>query len=274
MQPDLYAVIGNPIAHSMSPQIHTAFALETEQNLIYETLLADVGQFSEAVEEFKRKGGKGLNVTVPFKQDAWAWSGRRSERAERAGAVNTIIFNKDGSSLADNTDGVGLVRDILHNHEEKIDQQRILILGAGGAVRGVLAPILTENPAQLVIANRTKKRATELANTFGDWGEVTGCGFSDLAGESFDLVINGTAASLQGEVPPLPSGVVTQKSFCYDMMYGKKEDTAFVLWAREQGAQCAVDGLGMLVEQAAESFYLWRGVRPETQPVLAALRDV
>ncbi len=272
MQPDLYAVIGNPIAHSMSPQIHTAFALETEQNLVYEALLADVDKFSEAVEQFRKRGGKGLNVTVPFKQYAWAWSDRRSERAERAGAVNTIVFNDDGSTLADNTDGIGLVRDILHNQTGKIDQKRVLILGAGGAVRGVLAPILAENPAQLVIANRTVKRATELADTLGDLGKVVGCGFSDLAGESFDLVINGTAASLQGEVPPLPSGVVTQKSFCYDMMYSKKEDTAFVLWAREQGAQCTVDGLGMLVEQAAESFYLWRDVRPETQPVLAALR--
>ncbi len=274
MQPDLYAVIGNPIAHSMSPQIHTAFAVETEQNLVYEKLLADVDQFSEAVEAFRKRGGKGLNVTVPFKQYAWAWSDHRSERAERAGAVNTILFNDDGSSLSDNTDGIGLVRDILHNHAGTIYQKRVLILGAGGAVRGVLAPILAENPAQLVIANRTVKRATELADTFSDLGKVIGCGFSDLEGESFDLVINGTAASLQGEVPPLPSGVVTQKSFCYDMMYGKKEDTAFVLWAREQGAKCAVDGLGMLVEQAAESFYLWRDVRPETQPVLAALRDV
>ncbi len=272
MQPDLYAVIGNPIAHSMSPQIHAAFALETEQNLVYETLLADVDKFSEAVEEFKLRGGKGLNVTVPFKEYAWAWSNRRSERAERAGAVNTIIFNADGSTLADNTDGVGLVRDILHNQAGTIEQQRILILGAGGAVRGVLAPVLAENPAQLVIANRTKRRAIELADAFGDLGEVSGCGFADLAGESFDLVINGTAASLQGEVPLLPDGVVTSKSFCYDMMYSKKADTAFVLWAREQGARVAVDGLGMLVEQAAESFYLWRDVRPETRPVLAALR--
>ncbi len=272
MQPDLYAVIGNPIAHSLSPQIHAAFALETEQNLVYERLLADVDRFSEAVEQFRKKGGKGLNVTVPFKQDAWGWAKQRSERAERAGAVNTIVFNNGGSTLADNTDGVGLVRDILHNQAGKIEQQRVLILGAGGAVRGVLAPVLAENPAQLVIANRTVERATELADEFNDLGVISGCGFSDLAGESFDLVINGTAASLQGEVPPLPNGVVTQNSFCYDMMYGKKAETAFVLWAREQGAGCAVDGLGMLVEQAAESFYLWRDVRPKTQPVMAALR--
>ncbi len=268
---DAYAVIGNPIAHSKSPWIHAAFARQTGQRLTYSAILAEPGGFAQVVGNFQASGGKGLNVTVPFKQDAWRLVDRRSERAELAGAVNTIRFEPDGSLFGENTDGVGLVRDLVRNHGAALTDRRVLLLGAGGAVRGVLEPLLAERPAALVIANRTVARARELALAFAALGPVTGCGFDDLAGDRFDLVINGTAASLQGEVPPLPEGLLAPGALCYDMMYAA-EPTAFLRWARERGGD-AVDGLGMLVEQAAESFFIWRGVRPETGPVIAELRE-
>lgn len=270
MTPDRYAVMGNPIAHSLSPRIHTLFAAQTGQNLEYRAILVELGGFAAAARAFRDAGGKGLNVTIPFKQDAWVFADLLSARAERAGAVNTLILAPAGVR-GDNTDGPGLVRDLTLNHGYALAGRRLLLLGAGGAARGVLQPLLAEQPAQLVIANRTAGKAAELALRFGDLGPVTGCGFADLAGRSFDLIINATAAGLTGAVPPLPEGVLAADGWCYDLTYGR-EPTAFVRWGWEQGAARSLEGLGMLVEQAAEAFYLWRGVWPETHPVIAALR--
>ncbi len=269
---DHYAVMGNPIAHSKSPQIHALFARQTGQNLVYTAILVEQGRFAEAVSAFVEEGGgKGLNITVPFKREAWELAEERSARAERAGAVNTLLFRADGTSYGDNTDGVGLVRDLRANHGVEIANRRVLLLGAGGAVRGVLGPLLEEHPAQLVIANRTADKAIALAKELTDFGPVCGCGYQDIDAQRFDLIINGTAASLKGEVPPLPATVLSEGCWCYDMMYGA-EPTPFMLWAMQHGARKALDGLGMLVEQAAEAFFLWRGVRPETMPVIEELR--
>lgn len=269
---DRYAVMGNPIAHSKSPAIHAMFARQTGQDIGYTAILVEPERFPEALDEFQQGGGKGLNITVPFKQEAWRQAHERSARAERAGAVNTLVFRPDGARYGDNTDGVGMVRDLRQNHGATIAGRRVLVLGAGGAVRGVLEPLLAEQPARLVIANRTPAKAVELAQLFADAGPVAGCGFDDLVGQQFDLIINGTAASLQGEVPPLPPAVLAEGGWCYDMMYGA-EPTPFLRWAQQHGAAKTLDGLGMLVEQAAESFYLWRGVRPATAPVIEALRQ-
>lgn len=268
---DRYAVMGNPIGHSKSPYIHTRFAEQTGEDLVYDAILVEPGDFPAAVARFRAAGGKGLNVTVPFKQEAWALAQRRSGRAERAGAVNTLRWESDGTLYGDTTDGIGLIRDLKDNHGVQLTGRRLLLLGAGGAVRGVLEPLLAEEPLELVIANRTVARAEELADTFAGLGPIRACGFEALAERQFDVVINGTAASLQGEVPPLPAGVLAGGAVCHDMMYGK-EPTAFLRWATAAGATQTLDGLGMLVEQAAESFYLWRGVRPATTPVIAALR--
>lgn len=268
---DAYAVMGNPISHSRSPQIHAAFAAQTGQLIRYTAIQVDPGGFAQAVGNFFANGGKGLNVTVPFKREAWEMAGERGPEAEQAGAVNTLLLNADGVLVGRNTDGVGLVRDILHNHGGVIAGQRVLLLGAGGAARGVLQPLLAQQPARLVIANRTASRAHQLAADFRPLGEVTGAAFEELAGQPFDLIINATAASLQGEVPPLPDEICTATSWCYDMMYAA-EATPFVRWARQHGAAQSLDGLGMLVEQAAESFLHWRGVRPDTAPVIQKLR--
>ena len=266
---DRYAVIGNPIGHSKSPIIHTEFARQTDQALTYEALLAPLGGFAETVRDFIATGGKGMNVTVPFKEQAWQLVDDHAPRAKKAGAVNTIIVQADGRLRGDNTDGVGLVTD-LKNHGVLLRDKRVLILGAGGAVRGVISPILQASPAQLVIANRTSARAQELATLFADEGHIEGCGFDDLAGMSFDVVINGTAASLQGEVPAIDPGCV-RGAVCYDMMYSA-QPTAFMRWAAQQGAAHCLDGLGMLVEQAAEAFSLWRGCHPDTAGVIEQLR--
>ena len=268
---DKYAVIGNPIAHSKSPLIHGLFAEQTDQPMTYEAILAPLDGFSETLQRFRHEGGRGLNVTVPFKLEAHALADRLSPRAARAGAVNTLILHADGTIEGDNTDGVGLVRDLLQQGA-RIDERRVLILGAGGAVRGVLAPLLAEHPGALVIANRTADKAEQLASDFADLGVITGCGFDALDGQRFDLVINGTSASLSGELPPLPDDLLAPGAVAYDMAYGT-EPTPFQRWAETHGARLALDGLGMLVEQAAESFFLWRGVRPETRPVRAALRQ-
>ena len=268
---DRYAVMGNPIAHSKSPRIHALFAEQTGQELAYDAILVEPDEFASAVQSFVGQGGKGLNITVPFKQDAWRLCPRCSVRAERAQAVNTIRVDDHARLYGDNTDGAGLLRDLADNHGVAMNAARILVLGAGGAVRGVLEPLLGQRPQALVIANRTEAKAIELAGQFQDLGPVTGCGFGALSGHSFDLVINGTAASLQGQVPPLPPGVLAPGAVCYDMMYGPSP-TAFVQWASAHGATLALDGLGMLVEQAAESFRLWRGLRPQTGPVIETLR--
>ena len=268
---DQYAVMGNPIGHSKSPRIHSLFATQTNQAMEYTAIQVDVGGFSQAVGNFEAAGGKGLNVTVPFKQEAWQRVTERTERAERAGAVNTIKFD-GGSLLGDNTDGVGLVNDLTLNHQIELEGKRILLMGAGGAARGVLAPLLSQHPSQLLIANRTVDKAVELAARFADMGSVTGSGYDDLAGQQFDLIINATAASLQGELPPLPEGIVASHACCYDMMYAAAA-TPFMQWATDQHATNVVDGLGMLVEQAAESFFVWRGVRPESKAVIKTLRS-
>lgn len=268
---DHYAVIGNPIMHSLSPQIHKRFAEQTDQNLIYQAIESPLDKFPEMVEQFRAAGGLGLNVTVPFKQQAWELCEQRSEVSERAGAVNTLWFDSQVQIRGDNTDGHGLVRDITINLDQTISGKRLLILGAGGAVRGVLEPLLKENPDSCVIANRTFSRAKELVEMFFDLGEISAIGYSDLSDLKFDIIINGTSASLSGELPPLPDKIQVRKSMCYDMMYSKTP-TAFVKWGFDNGAKLSVDGLGMLVEQAAESFYIWRGIWPETNSVIASLR--
>lgn len=262
---DRYAVFGHPIAHSKSPQIHTAFARQTGQDMTYEAILAPLDGFAESVAAFIAAGGRGANVTVPFKEEAFRLASRLSPRAQRAGAVNTLNFDADGI-LGDNTDGAGLVADLTRNLNCTIVGKCVLLLGAGGAARGVIEPLLDQQPAALVIANRTVSRAEELAELFGRG--VRACGF-DAANTPFDLVINATAASLAGDLPPLSPRVFTPDTMAYDMMYGR--DTPFLDFAHTHGARTA-DGLGMLVEQAAEAFHLWRGVRPDTAPVIAALR--
>lgn len=267
---DNYCVMGNPVAHSKSPQIHTAFAEQTQQTIFYQAILVEKGKFKETIKEFQGQGGKGLNITVPFKGDAWEAADHQSSKAERARAVNTISFD-DGKIIGDNTDGVGLVRDLTSNHNVSIKDKNILILGAGGAVRGIIDPLFYEEPDRVVIANRTVSRAKDLADAFSDRGDVTACGLDELMGSSFDIIINGTSASLQGTVPQLPEGLFNTNACCYDMMYSMS-DTPFVSWAKGQGIDKAFDGLGMLVEQAAESFFIWRGVRPETGSVIELVR--
>jgi len=269
-KPDAYGVMGNPIAHSRSPQIHAHFAEQTKQRITYEAILVDLGGLEQAVGNFQGSGGKGVNITVPFKEDAFRLVDELSLRAKRAQAVNTIKINEDGTLLGENTDGAGLVRDLSHNRGFSLKGKNILILGAGGAVRGVLAPLLEHLPAKITIANRTVSKAESLAITFGDLGEVHASAFEHLS-EPFDLIINGTAASLAGELPPLPNGLVTRDTLCYDMMYSAKP-TPFMAWGSAQGAAQVSDGLGMLVEQAAESFHIWRDVEPATGPVIDVIR--
>lgn len=269
---DKYAVFGNPIDHSKSPDIHRQFAEQTGQAMSYEKQLVDPQGFEAAADAFFAGGGKGLNITVPFKQDAYSYVARTSPRARRAGAVNTLSLEADGTILGDTTDGVGLVSDIKHNLGWQIRHKKVLILGAGGAVRGVLEPLLEEQPQHIIIANRTVDKALQLAKGFAEFGYLLGCGFDMLDEQQFDVIINGTSASLQGELPPLPECLINAdgSTVCYDMLYGA-EPTPFMQWAAERGAKVS-DGLGMLVGQAAESFALWRGVRPETAPVIRSLR--
>jgi shikimate dehydrogenase len=271
-QIDRYAVMGNPIAHSKSPQIHKCFAEQTGQQMHYDAILVERGNFPRAVADFHAHDGKGLNITVPFKLDARALAELCSPRAELAGSVNTFLWQEDGKLFGDNTDGAGLIRDLMVNHGIRIADMDILLLGAGGAARGVLYPLLEQRPLQLVIANRTPDKAVSLASEFSAYGPVFGGGFKDVTEETFDLVINATAASLAGDVPPIPDRALRAGGCCYDMMYAS-EPTAFLRWGRRHGAGLAVDGLGMLVEQAAESFFLWRGLRPQTAPVIRALRQ-
>ncbi len=267
---DLYAVFGNPINHSKSPAIHRQFAEQTGQDMHYTKQLVNEGEFEQAVQDFFAQGGKGLNITVPFKLNAFDFASKRTPRAERAGAVNTLALLSDGTILGDNTDGIGMIHD-MHNLGWEIQGKRVLILGAGGAVRGILQPLLEENPARVTIANRTLSKAEELAKNFLDLGDIQAKSFEQLAGNSFDIVINGTSASLQGELPPLPDNLLAMSASCYDMMYGS-EPTIFLQWAKNHGAAHVADGLGMLIGQAAESFYLWRQIRPEVVPVITALR--
>ena len=268
---DRYAVIGNPIAHSKSPSIHAAFAAQTGQDLVYTRILAEPDRFDDAVRGFVEGGGRGLNVTVPFKEAAWRLADELSDRARGAGAVNTLTVLPGGRLRGDNTDGAGLVRDLAVNHGFLFGGARILLLGAGGAARGVVRPLLGQGPEHLTIANRTAARAEDLAAELEGLGGVDGCGLDELAGRRFDLLINATASGLSGEVPDIPDDLLAPGGWTYDMFYAS-EPTAFVRWGRARRAAEALDGLGMLVEQAAESFLVWRGVRPETAPVIASLR--
>ena len=268
---DAYGVMGHPISHSKSPAIHAAFSRQTGEDIVYRAIHVQPGEFARAVTSFRDSGGKGLNITLPFKEEAWALCDVRTERAQQAGAVNTLWF--EGADLhGDNTDGVGLVWDLTVNYGMQLRGFRVLLLGAGGASRGVVAPLLGTDLARLVIGNRTVSKAEELARAFSGAGIVSGCGLDALTGQRFDLIINATSASLSDQVPAIPRDVLAPGGWCYDMMYADKP-TAFVRWGRARGAAGAVDGLGMLVEQAAESFLRWRGVRPETAPVIRALRS-
>lgn len=270
-RPERYAVMGNPVAHSKSPRIHQQFARSLKHAIDYTAIQVDVGGFAQAVEQFRASGGRGLNVTVPFKPDAFRLADRLSERADIAGAVNTLKFEAGGKVFGDNTDGAGLVNDLVFNLGLTLKGKRLLVLGAGGAVRGVLAPLLKHNPARVMIANRTVARAKDLVPVFSAQGKIEACGFPDLRGQHFDLVVNGTSASLKGEVPPLPDNLFARGALAYDMMYGDMP-TPFMDWAMLHGADNVADGLGMLVEQAAESYVVWKGTRPETKPVIAMLR--
>lgn len=269
--PDQYGVIGHPVAHSWSPFIHGLFAQATQQNLVYRLHDVPPERFRSYVLEFFSRGGRGLNVTLPHKVAAAELANELTPRADRADAVNTLALQESNRILGDNTDGVGLVRDLQHNLNVSVAARRVLIIGAGGATRGVLGPLLELKPAELAIANRTAERARALADDFTDLGKVQGYGFDTLPAGPFDLIINATSAGLKGEVPAISAAPVGRETVCYDMTYGKSE-SSFVRWAKQHGCKRAVQGWGMLVEQAAESFELWRGVRPETAPVLQALQ--
>jgi shikimate dehydrogenase len=270
--PDRYAVFGNPVKHSLSPQIHAAFAAQCEQHIHYRAVQVAEGEFASATRRFFEDGGCGLNVTVPYKREAWELADELSPRAQRAGAVNTLTQSDEGRILGDNTDGIGLIRDMVANLGWTVAARRVLVLGAGGAARGVLEPLLRERPSELFLANRTESRAGQLAAEFSELGPISGGGFDQLEGRQFDLLINATSASLSGDLPPLSGSLLTDRSCCYDMMYGP-EPTVFMRWAAQHTAWAVADGLGMLVEQAAEAFHIWRHQRAQTGEVITVLRS-
>lgn len=270
MSIDQYAVFGHPIKHSKSPRIHTLFAEQTRQQLQYTAEDVPAESFAEAVNRFFANGGKGLNCTVPLKELAWRRADRLTDRAQSSKAVNTLVLQDDGSLLGDNTDGVGLVTDLTQNNALNIQGLRILILGAGGASRGIIGPIQEQSPQHIVIANRTVSKAKQLAAEFIQSGQIKGCGFEDLIDRQFDLIINATSTSLSNELPPLPNHLLIEQGVCYDLAYAN-DATPFVRWGWSQHAAKSLDGLGMLVEQAAEAFFLWRRVRPKTRPVMELL---
>ncbi|HEY9034039.1 MAG TPA: shikimate dehydrogenase [Pseudomonadales bacterium] len=269
---DAYAVFGNPVEHSKSPLIHRLFAEQTGQQMHYDKQLVALDGFVAAVQAFVAAGGKGLNITVPFKEEAYRLADSLSKRARQAGAVNTLLVDGQGQLHGDNTDGVGMLRDITANLGWPVAGKTVLLLGAGGAVRGVLGPLLEQQPARVLLANRTLAKAQHLAQAFSRQGSIEALGFDQLPWHGIDLIINGTSASLAGSVPPIPAACIGANSHCYDMMYGPQL-TPFLAWAQQQGCRQLADGLGMLVEQAAEAFFLWRGVRPATAPVIEALRQ-
>tara|TARA_R110002096_G_scaffold57426_2_gene145599 strand:+ start:9644 stop:10498 length:855 start_codon:yes stop_codon:yes gene_type:complete len=264
---DRYGVMGYPVSHSRSPVIHRLFALQTQENIQYELLQVSPEKLETAVRQFQRTGGKGLNITVPHKSEVAKLVDHISERAATAGAVNTLSF-RGGEIYGDNTDGIGLLRDLAVNLGVSIEGSNILILGAGGATRGIVGPLLEMQPSSLRIANRSLGKAQALADHFSKSGPVSACRFNVVpVSTEYDLIINATSAGVRGESPPYPSAAVSNETFCYDLSYGLKP-TPFSIWARESGAAQSVMGWGMLVEQAAESFNIWRGVRPDTAPVL------
>ncbi len=270
---DKYAVVGNPIAHSKSPIIHMLFAKQTNQDISYQAILVEPADFAAQMQQLIHDGYKGFNITLPFKENAYHLANDLSERAKLAGAVNTLMVQSDDRWLGDNTDGIGLLRDLQQNLHIALKQQRILVLGAGGAARGIIPVLLTAQPDCLVIANRTAERAQSLAKSFAQLGNVKACTLSEILNEAFDLVINATSSNLLGGVAELPNVQFTAKGGCYDLSYGL-HDNPFLTWGQKQGAQWTRDGLGMLVEQAAESFFIWRGVRPETSAVIDYCRKI
>lgn len=269
---DRYALIGSPVYHSISPRVHALFADQTDQVMDYVAIEMKPDEFFRRVNQLAEDGFKGLNVTVPLKNLAWEFAETRDGHAELAGAVNVLKFNPDGSRQGYNTDGVGLLRDLAQNHAIALHGRRILILGAGGAVQGVIGPLLAGKPESITIANRTIAKADAIVTRFEHLGRLVSCGYPALDGRHFDLVINGTSLGLSNEVPPLPDDILNPGGCAYDMMYGR-EPTAFVRWAQQRNAAKALDGTGMLIEQAAESFWIWRGVRPETAPVIQELKS-
>lgn len=271
-QVDRYAVVGNPVAHSLSPKIHAEFARQTGQQLSYQAIELASDAFASGIAELQRQGFRGLNVTVPFKREAWELCHSLSARAEVAGAVNTLSLQADGSIHGDNTDGVGLVRDLVDNLKIRIQDQNVLLLGAGGAARGVLEPLLALTPARLTIANRSLDRANALARDFTSFGKIEVVSYTQISNESYQLIINATAAGLSQQLPPIPASLLNPAGVCYDMMYNLNKATDFVEWSTSRGVKHSFDGLGMLIEQAAEAFYLWRGLRPDTSKIMAILR--
>ena len=269
--PDKYAVVGYPVAHSWSPFIHGLFAKQTGHAITYSRLEVAPEALNDRVVEFFAADGQGLNITLPHKQAACLIARERTPRAEMAGAVNTLALRSSGL-FGDNTDGAGLIADLTRNLSFDIRGTRVLLLGAGGAARGVLGPLLEADPEYLEISNRNEERAKELAHEFSTLGTVHGCGFDGIASTTFDLVLNATSASLQDTIPPIPPAVIGPTTLCYDMAYGKG-DTAFTRWSKSAGAGRAETGWGMLVEQAAESFLIWRGIKPNTAPVIAAVKS-
>lgn len=267
---DQYAVVGHPVSHSKSPQIHAMFAEQTRQAMSYSAIEAPLDDFEGVVKAFFQQGGKGLNVTVPFKEQAWALCKTLSDRARLAGAVNTLYLDQQGQLCGDNTDGYGLVNDLIQQGIS-LSGKNILLIGAGGAVKGVIQPILNESPASLTLTNRTQSKADELVSVFAEYASISSMAFEELC-KPFDLVINGTSASLGGQLPAISKAIFSAETAVYDMMYAR-EDTVFNAWAKRSGALTTLDGLGMLVEQAAEAFFIWRGVRPKTRDIIQALRE-
>jgi len=266
---DNYAVFGNPIEHSLSPTIHTQFSAQTGCDISYAKILAEKNSFTESVLDFISSGGKGFNITVPFKIEAFKLANHLTINAKTAGAVNTIKI-QDGELYGENTDGKGLVNDLCNNLGLSLEGKDILILGAGGATQGILLPLLEKKPVRILVANRTKSKAEKLAIDFAKHGKVCGFGMDQIKAKPVDIIINATSASLSGDVPAILPGVA-EEAFCYDLMYGRK--TPFMDWAEQSGASDVSDGLGMLVEQAAEAYYFWRGVMPKTDDVLSSLRE-
>lgn len=266
-----YAVFGNPVKHSKSPQIHSLFAEQKGITLNYQAIEVPIESFNKYVNLFAEQKGKGLNITVPFKEEAFSLSDSLTQRAKLAGSVNTIWFDDKKNIHGDTTDGQGLINDLKNNHQLNLNKENILILGAGGSVKAILEPLLAQNPEKIIIANRTLARAEELVDKFSDLGNLDSSSFSDLENKSFDLVINGTSLSLKGELPPLPDTLFKNNACSYDLMYSDMP-TVFMQWSEKNGASKVFDGLGMLVEQAAEAFNIWHGVMPDTMPVIKRLR--
>ena len=267
-----YAVLGNPIKHSKSPQIHTLFSEQTGIALEYQAIEVPINEFASYVKLFSSQGGKGLNITVPFKEDAYFLCTTLTDRAEVSGSVNTLRFDNDMNIYGDTTDGQGLLNDLVANHNIRLEDKSILILGAGGTVKSILERLLEQKTKEIIIVNRTISRAKDLEKKFGKKNYVRAYSYNDLPNHSFDIIINGTSLSLSAEIPPISKTNINENTFCYDLMYSDKE-TAFTKWAIENGALKATDGLGMLVEQAAESFMFWHGTKPDTMPIIKVLRD-